>query len=481
MGKDLAGRDAEVRILEQYYQSDKSELVAVYGRRRVGKTYLIRKTLGDRTDYEFAGMYKASGAVQRAQFQKELSRLTRREDPAPADWFEAFDRLREYLLSLGKEKVVVFLDELPWMDTVKGNFLNAFSTFWNAWGREKVLLKLYVCGSATTWMVDKLIGDKGGLYGRTSRAIYLAPFTLYETERFLNDMKKMHYGREQILDAYMIFGGIPYYLDMLNPEIPFQLNIDTLFFSENAPLRVEYDFLYRSLFSGSENYRKVIEALSMRLAGLTREDISEKTKLSGGELSTILKNLSACDFIRIYSHPGKKERGRIYQLSDMFSLFHLRFVKDHDGLDHNYWTNASRTGQISAWAGYAFEQVCLHHIPQIKKALGISGILSNVYAWSCRPHTDQDGNEWKGGQIDLIIDRNDRVMNLCEIKYAHAQYTIDRNYAETIRERTELFRREQKTTKNLRCTFITTYGIKTNHYSGIVDHQVKLDDLFDIR
>ena len=474
----LIGRKEEIRLIEKYYESDKSEFVAVYGRRRVGKTYLICETLSDRFDFDFTGMYKVSAKVQRSEFQKRIDKKRSGKNPPPKDWFEAFNNLEEYLLALNKEKVVVFLDELPWMDTAKSNFLPALSSFWNGWRSKKTALKLFVCGSATTWMVDKLIGDKGGLYGRVSRQIYLAPFSLQETEQYLNKIKKMKYGQKQVLDAYMVFGGIPYYLDMLENDKPLSGNIDTLFFSIGAPLATEFDFLFRSLFKESANYRRVVELLSTKLIGMTREEIGKGAKLTGGELTKILKNLTSCDFIRSYTAPDKKVRAKVYQLTDIFSLFYLRFVRDGFGTDEHYWTNLRNTGQKSAWSGYAFEQVCLHHIKQIKTKLGITGVLSNVYAWSTKPFKDSDGNEWPGGQIDLVIDRNDGVMNLCEIKYSSTPYNIDADYAVQIRERMETFRVAQKTRKDLRCTFISLSGVKNNVNSDVADDLVVLEDLF---
>ena len=476
--KDFIGREQEVDIIEKYYNSSKSEMVAVYGRRRVGKTYLIKKTMGKKFDFEFVGSHKTPAKVQREQFQNEINKWSHSTGNIPKDWFAAFSNLKDYLLSLNKKRVVVFLDELPWMDTVNSNFLSAFSYFWNTRDSTKTLLKLYVCGSATTWMVDKLIGDQGGLYGRVSRPVYLAPFTLAETEQYLNKIKKMHYNKAQVLDAYMIFGGIPFYLDMLDNELPFTVNVDRLFYVNDAPLRKEYDFLFRSLFKKSVSYQKVVTLLSKKLSGLTREEISAGCKLEGGDLTTILNNLNSCDFIRVYSCPNKKEKGKIYQLTDMFTLFHLRFVKRSNGQDKNYWTNIAGTGEANAWAGYAFEQVCLHHIDQIKMKLGISGILSDVYAWSEKAFVDSDGTRWKGGQIDLIIDRSDKVMNLCEMKFAQDEYTITGKYSDTIRERTSLFKKQMNTKKALRCTFVTTYGVKENSYSDIVDNQIMLDDLF---
>lgn len=473
------GRTEEIKLLEKYYYSDKSELVAVYGRRRVGKTYLICETIGERFDFEYTGKYKTSAKVQIREFQKEINRVSKNSDDDPKDWFEAFDRLKEYLLGLGKDRVVVFLDELPWMDTAKSNFLAALSSFWNGWRSKDTLLKLYVCGSATTWMVDKFIGDKGGLYGRVSRPIYLAPFTLLETEQYLNNIKNMNYGRKMVLDTYMIFGGIPYYLDMLDNSMPLSQNVDSLFFATNAPLKTEFDFIFRSLFKESANYRRVIEFLSTKLSGLTREEISEGCKLTGGDLTKILNNLRSCDFIRAYLAPGKKERSKVYQLTDMFSLFHLRFVNKNFGQDEHYWTNTGKTGARSAWSGYAFEQVCLNHLGQIKSKLGISGILSNAYAWRRKGFVDPEGNTWRGGQIDLIIDRSDGVMNLCEMKYSQDEYSIDARYAEDIRNRISMFAFAEKVKKDLRCTFVTVYGVKQNKNSDIVADEIILDDLFN--
>ncbi len=476
---NFIGRTEEISLLEAYCSSNNSELVAVYGRRRVGKTFLIRHVFEGRFDFEYTAKYRSPAKVQIREFQRELNRLSGNSAGSAGDWFEAFQNLQDFLISLGKERVLVFIDELPWMDTAKSDFLAAFSSFWNCWRSSGTLLKVYVCGSATTWMVDKFIGDPGGLYGRISRSVYLSPFSLLETERYLNDIRGMHYSRKQVLDTYMIFGGVPYYLAMLDREKTLSRNVDALLFAENAPLRPEFDFIFRSLFKDSSNYRRVVETLAAKMTGLTREEISKGSRLSGGELTRILKNLISCDFIRSYTAPRKKERAKLYQLTDMFSLFYLRFIGNGDaGQDENFWTNLGKTGVKNSWAGYAFEQVCLHHIRQIKLKLGISGILSNVYAWSMKAYTDANGSHWDGGQIDLIIDRKDDVMNLCEMKYSSDSYEIDAGYESLIRKRIETFRHAEMTRKDLRCTFITLYGVRKNKHSGIVDSELVLDDLF---
>ena len=476
---NFVGREYEVKQIMRCNDSEKSEFVAVYGRRRVGKTYLIKQAFDECFDFWFTGLYVTPKEQQLSQFSKALSAISGSEAYKLDDWFSAFDELTKYLLSLNKKKVVVFLDELPWMDSAKSNFISAFSYFWNMWPSNNTLLKLYVCGSATTWMVNKLIGDKGGLYGRITCSIYLAPFTLCETEKFLHKTKNIEMSRHQILELYMIIGGIPYYLEMLDKDLPLSKNIDKLFFKENAALKTEYEFLFSSLFKDSKNYRKVIEALAMKMKGLTREEIIKATKIKdGGTLTEILRNLILCDFIREYNAIGKKERESLFQLSDLFVLFFLQFVKEGNSQDENYRSNISLSNEKNSWSGYAFEQVCLHHIKEIKAKLGISGVLSNIYSWNSKPFVDADGNKWKGGQIDLLIDRKDDAINLCEIKYASDKYEIKVQYEEHLRERASLFKKVTGTKKALLHTFITTYGVKQNMHSGIVQSEVKMDDLF---
>lgn len=478
MDRKIVGRTEEKKLIEAYCDTPKAELVAIYGRRRVGKTYLVKSVFDSNFDFYFTGLYETSKAVQLDLFRKELEKKCDKALPKFRDWFAAFDALREYLESLSQKRMIVFLDELPWMDTAKSNLIPAFSYFWNAWGSMQPGLKLFVCGSATTWMLEKLIGDKGGLYGRVSRAIYLAPFTLNETERFLNDIKGMGYGRTQVLETYMILGGIPYYLDMMDKDIPLSQNVDRLFFRQGAPLRTEYGFLFRTLFKNSRLYQDVVQVLSSRLKGLSRQEIAEATRQGeGGALTEVLENLCRCDFVRRYSPFGKKSMGTLYQLTDMFSLFYLRFVQA-DGQDESFWTNTFNSGERRAWSGYAFEQVCLIHLQKIKASLSILGILSNAHSWQCKPFTDSDGTEWQGGQIDLLIDRADNAINLCEMKFSGDEFVITKEYEETLRRRMSLFKKVTKTRKSLSYVFVTIYGVRQNPYSGIAQHQVTLDGLF---
>lgn len=458
--------------------SSKAELVAVYGRRRVGKTFLIRSYFNDSFDFYFTGTFNAPKSIQLKLFQGELQRYSGANSRKPSDWFEAFEQLRDYLSKLNKDRIVVLLDELPWMDTPRSNFLQAFSYFWNTWGSTTGNLKLFVCGSATTWMISKLIGDKGGLHGRVNRQLYLRPFNLEETEKFLQ-FKGINWTHYQIAQVYMTMGGIPYYLDMLEPSMTINENIDYLFFSEGAVLHTEYDFIFRSLFKDSKLYRSVVEILAKKSIGMTREDIiSQLDTNSGGKLSEALDNLCKCDFLRTYKSFGKKAQQQLYQLVDLYSLFYLKFVQQDNGQDEHFWSNMMSSPSRTAWEGYAFEQLCLHHIPQIKQKLHISGILSNVCSWQCKAFVDKDGTHHKGTQIDLLIERRDNIIDVCEMKFSQGDYTITSDYDTKLRNRLNTFRSITSTRKGLETVLVTTYGLTPNKYSGDIHKVVILDDMF---
>lgn len=477
-GNRIIGRDYEQHILQNICDEDEARLVAVYGRRRVGKTYLVKYFFDEKFDFFFTGSFETPMKVQLQLFRTALAQCSSRKWPIAKNWFEAFAQLKEYLQGLNKKHIVVFLDELPWMDTPKSNFLAAFTFFWNTWGSTRDGLKLIVCGSATSWMLDKILGDQGGLYGRSSRSIYIAPFNLSEVERFLKLRKGIVWNRYQILELYMILGGIPYYLDMLEKGLPFTQNIDNLFYRQGAPLRTEYDFLFRSLFKSAVMYRQVVEVLATKNKGLTLKDIKEEMRAGdSGSLSEVLDNLCKCDFIRKYSAYGKKEKGSIYQLTDLFSLYFLKFIGKQTGLDEHYWSNIKESAR-NAWAGYAFEQVCLHHIGQIRQVLGIQGVLTNVCSWSSPKQTDNDGTEWPGVQIDLLLCRSDHVINICEMKYCQSEYVVGGDYAEKLRRRNATFVHLTKTKDALHTILVTTYGLKGNLHSGSIYATVTMDGLF---
>lgn len=473
MATQIIGREIEKAILKDCYDSDKAELIAVYGRRRVGKTFLVKSFFKENIDFYITGIYQGSKKEQLTFYNKQLCEYSGVAYPQVNDWFEAFNQLKHYISNLSKKKIVIFIDELPWLDTPRSRFLKAFELFWNSWAADQSNVKLVVCGSATTWMISNLLGNKGGLYNRVTRKIKLSPFTLAETESFLK-YKGIVWNRYQIAEAYMILGGTPYYLQMLQKGYSLSQNIDFLFFAQNAELKLEYEFLFRSLFKDSTLYKNTVELLSKKSKGMTRREMLSLLKINeGGAFSDVLENLCNCEFVRKYSAFGKKERDVMYQLSDLFTLFYLKFVKNSNGRDEHLWSNMIDSPERRTWCGYSFEQVCLHHIPQIKQKLGISGIQSDVCSWY------YSGNEYsRGGQIDLLIDRRDQVINLCEMKYSTSEYELTKRYNDEMQKRKELFRSVTKTKKALHLTMVTSYGIKNNAYSGMIQSQVTLDDLF---
>lgn len=467
----IVGRKHEQDILQMCYDSPKAEFVAVYGRRRIGKTYLVKQYFDEQFDFYATGVYQESRSEQLKHWQNQLTKYSGVKHNKPKDWNEAFSLLQNLIESLqDKDRFLIFIDELPWFDTPKSGFLRALDLFWNGWASNRPKVKLIVCGSATTWMTNKLLGDKGGLHNRVTRPLHLMPFTLLETEQYLKSLN-MDWSRQEVLDAYMILGGTPFYLSLLRPELSLTQNVDELFFSGDAVLRSEYSFLFKSLFNEATLYRRIVELLSTSLMGLSRQDIVKMLKISdNGNLSEALDNLVRCDFLRRYQAFGKKGNDPVYQLTDMYTLFYLRFVKNHNGQDEYAWSNIS-SGQRNAWSGYAFEQVCILHISKIKQALGISGIASDVCSWYYRS-TDHRA------QIDLVIDRSDKCIDLCEMKYCDRDYELKKDYVEYLKERRDLFREVTKTTKTLRLTLITSSGIKPGKHLSSIQGRLTIDDLF---
>lgn len=468
---EIIGREREKKILRECIESGSPEFVAVYGRRRIGKTFLIKNYFKGKFDFYMTGSFNSTLEEQLEDFHASLEEYSGREWPMPTSWRQAFRQLRQYLSTLKKEKIIVYIDELPWLDTPRSRFISALELFWNSWGDSQGNLKFIVCGSATTWMTGKLLGDKGGLHNRVTRRIYLAPFNLRETEDMLRS-KGVQWNRHQIVECYMTMGGTPFYLAKIDRSRSLAQNIDLLFFHHEGELRTEYDVLFRSLFKDSGIYKRVVELLAKKSTGMTREEIITALDIpKGGALSEVMQNLITCDFIREYKAFGKKLRGKLYQLTDLFTLFYLKQVKDNQD-EEDFWTTRIDSPAHRAWSGYAFEQVCLHHIPQIKEALGIAGVASSVSSWT----GEEEGR--RIGQIDLIIDRRDEVINLCEMKYSLNEYEITSAYLNKLMERREAFRQSTKTAKALHLTFVTVCGVKHNEQWGMIQNEVTADDLF---
>lgn len=470
----LIGREKEMQELQQAYDSDESKFVAVFGRRRIGKTYLVREVFQDKFAFTYSGMAQASTKEQLQRFYLTLKERGFKGGSYPNNWIEAFYMLEQYLKDLPDRKKVVFLDELPWMDGPKSSFMPAFENFWNAWASARKDILLIVCGSATSWMVKKLLKNRGGLHNRLNNQIHLQPFNLLECELYAKCVN-LPIERQEIMDAYMIFGGIPFYWSLLNKSLSLPQNIDALFFGRTPKLGNEFKELYSSLFRQPESYLEIITALAKKKVGMTRDEIIENSNLiTNGQLTKYLEDLENCGFIRKYQAIGSKTKNALYQLIDNFTLFYFKFMGDRKNTDVNYWSKIQTTPIYHNWSGLAFERVCLLHSEQIKKALGISGVITNEYSW----RTAATG-EHPGAQIDLLIDRSDKAINLCEIKYSDGPYTIDKKYMENLRNKASLFRQLTKTRKGIALTMITSSGLVKNSYSmNGIHSQITADDLF---
>ena len=470
----MIGREKEVEKLQNLYLSNKAELVALYGRRRVGKTFLINEVFKDKFFFKHAGLAlneedNNKTATQLEHFASSLELYGIKVERKIEDWFDAFFNLTKYIMQCDRStKKVIFIDELPWLDTKGSNFISAFEGFWNGFGCSRDDLLVIVCGSATSWIENELINNTRGLYGRVTYEIKLNPFTLKETKDFL-ESKNINYSLYDITQAYMIFGGIPYYLNYIDKKYSLAQNIDNLFFKNNALLLLEFDRLFNSIFTFSDKAKEIIKLLSTNSVGFTREEISKSLKISdGGGLSKYLNSLIASNFIIKYVPFGFSKRETHYKLIDPFCIFFIKFVLDKTDVK-NLWTEDSSSQKISSWRGYAFENVCFNHIDQIKFALGISSVSTNISAFY---------NKEDGYQIDLIIERRDNIINLCEIKFYSDEFKITKDYFLKINRRTNLLMEKINKKYSIMNTLISTFGIYKNEYYYSFANSITLEDLF---
>jgi uncharacterized protein len=471
----LIGRKEEIKLLEKLKDSDKPAFVALYGRRRVGKTYLVRQILETSFSYYLTGVTNTNTRQLLNNFHTALTLKypIAERFKQPKNWFDAFQQLATALEAQEAGKKIIFLDELPWFDTPKSGFIPALEYFWNSWASARNDILLIVCGSAASWMINNLINHHGGLHNRVTHRLILEPFTLAECELYLKS-RGFNYERYQIIQLYMVTGGIPFYLERTDKGLTATQNIDTLCFTKNGLLRTEFENLYASLFKTSENHLLVIETLAKKNKGMSREELIEKTHLTnGGGLTQVLSELEESGFIRRYKAFGHTTRNAQYQVSDFYSLFYLKFIKNTDLTDQNSWLDRLDDPQVRAWSGYAFEQICLAHLPQIKRALGIGSVQTYSSVWK-----GSDGVS--SAQIDLVIDRRDQAINLCEMKFSINSFVIDKAYSENLRQKIGVFKAATGTRKAIFLTFITTFGLADNAYSGsLVQNSLTMDALFE--
>ncbi len=476
---NVIGREAQKSKLKAILQSKSPEFVVVLGRRRVGKTFLIREYYGAHMAFDMTGAYEQSTEYQLDNFFSIYLKCTKGqlETTKPTTWNEAFRYLAKYLQSLDKRKKhVVFIDELPWLDVHKSGVLSALEYFWNQEVSRMNHIVLVVCGSSNSWMNKKLLKAKGGLYNRVTRRIFLSPFNLYETDLFLKS-RNINLSQAQVIELYMALGGIPHYLKEVGRGQSVPQIIDALCFDKMGALKGEFNLLYPSIFNKAENHMAIIAALAGKPNGMVRADLMKSSDLSDGGVFTRTKDeLVEAGFIYEINPFGRKKRDSIYKLVDMYSLFYFKFIKNNNNKGKGTWQKLSESPSYKAWSGYAYENICLLHIDQIKLALGISGVYTDTSSWKSLGDKE---NDIDGGQIDLIIDRNDQVINLCEVKFTKEEFTINKTYAAVLRKRRALFKNTTGTKKNIFNTLITTYAAhKNEYYLEEIDAEITMEALF---
>jgi len=469
----LIGRDKERQLLQEAMTAEYSQFIAVYGRRRVGKTFLIRESFDYQFAFQFTGADKTPTRRQLARFRNALKQQGQSDTPQLTNWTDAFYELERFLAVQPDGKKVVFLDELPWMDAPRSGFLTELEAFWNGWVSARKDIVLVVCGSATSWMVNKIIKNKGGLHNRLTHRVALKPFSLGRCSE-LCAANGLVLSPKQILMGYMVFGGIPYYWSLLRKGASMDQEIDRLIFSAEGEMHDEFEMLYAALFRTPQPYLDIIAVLATKQQGLTREEMISRLGIgSSGHLSDILNDLEWCGFIRSYSMMGYQIKSLVYQLIDNYTLFYYAFLVGRKNSDFS-WTTMIDTPKYNTWHGLAFERVCLWHVPQIKQKLGISGIQSEEYTWRYAGNPEA---EIPGAQIDLLIRRRDDIIDLCEMKYSSDEFAITSDYAAELQRKKSVFTQVTKTRSAIHLVLITTDGVAHNAHWGEIQNEVTLADL----
>lgn len=469
----VAGRKPEIRLLETFLTRKAPEFIAVYGRRRVGKTYLIRQVYKKHIVFESSGLHQKNTEQQLQNFWITLQETFPKIKPdlPPKNWLQAFAILKSALKSIkSKKKKVIFLDEVPWFETPRSGFLAALDNFWNQYCSKQDDIILVICGSAASWIIKKVINNRGGLHNRITTHIQLMPFTLQETKEFL-EMNGVRLTLKDIIQLYMCVGGIPFYLREVKSGKSVPQILDDLFFRQQASLKREFPNLYASLFKNNRLHEQLVQLLSRKNKGLTRKEIIEQTTFkSGGGLTVVLKELVECGFVKTIQPANQKKA--VYRLIDEYSLFYFRFLAGSK--TKNSWLQMTNKPSYKVWLGIAFENLCLKHTAPIKKALGINGIITNDYTW-----THKGTKEEQGAQIDLIIDRSDNCVNLLELKFHNTPFELSKQYEAQLQQKIEVFKTQTKTKKNVFLTLLTTMGANKNkYYLSAVTNDLIIDILF---
>ena len=472
----ISGRWREQERLQQILVSLRPEFLAIYGRRRVGKTFLVRRFFAGKARlFEVSGRFGGSMADNLQVFADAMADAFHggAKLAVPSSWHEAFRNLEHEIdRRKSKQKWVVFFDELPWLATHKSGCLEELEHFWNSWCTKRPNIIVVVCGSAASWMLRHIVHGHGGLHNRLTATMRLLPFSLAEAHDLLEN-RGVRLTRHQMVELYMVLGGVPHYLDKVPRGQSVAQIIDALCFDPDGALAGEFEHLFASLFSDDESYRRVVRELARTRRGVSRDELLRELGVSsGGGFHRVLVNLEEAGFIQTVIPFGRTRRDRFYRLIDEFSLFHLQWLEGRRRGKRGDWTSIRGTAKWNTWAGLAFEALCQNHIGAIERALGISGVRTEASSWQHRARNREDN----GAQIDLLIDRADDVISVCELKHTVTPFAITKRYAEELRRKLAVFQHETRTRKNLQLVLVATAGVLANAYSrDLVDREVGLD------
>lgn len=472
----MVGRKAQTETMADLLSLKKSYFVAVTGRRRVGKTYLIDQVYKDNICFRVTGIQDGNQKEQIVNFVQKIAEHSNIPIVSmPQNWQQVFILLKKHLETLPKNrKQVLFIDELPWMATIRSGFIQLLAHLWNDYLSKEKHFILAICGSATSWISKKIISDKGGFHNRITHHIQLPPFTLEETRAFLLN-NKIKLVDSEICELYMALGGIPYYLELIRKGESATEAIDRLCFADGGLLKKEYEHLYKALFNQSANHEAIVSVLGKSKSGLGRTELSKKSKVAtGGPFTRTMEDLVLSGFVAEQHPYGKTKQGMIYRLTDEFSVFYHRFISKHKKAVSGIWQEISKTQPYKIWLGFAFEALCMRHLPQIKRALSIANVYTEVSSFYKLAEAENEGI-----QIDILLDRADKTINICECKYYNEPFELSKQYSELLNKRKELFKQYTKTKKNLFTTLITNQPInKNDYYYATLDKVVTLDELF---
>lgn len=484
----IVGRVEERRVLSEAAQGDRAALVAIYGRRRVGKTHLVRNHLEPLagTYFEAIGQHAAPREVQLDNFKQRLeSVFFGHRLPRLTDWREALSLLGDGVIAAAERKptkpVVVFFDELPWLATHRSGLLPAIDYLWNARLSRVPNLVWVLCGSAASFMLDRLINAKGGLHNRITHRLRLEPFRLGEVRELLA-RRGLRRGTMQALELYMAFGGVPYYLLQVPSGMSASQAIGHVCFGQAGQLRDEFGRLFASLFDDASDHERLVRAAATSRGGMSRDELIAAAGLkSGGRATRWLDELEAAGFLARFVPYGRTTRDASYRLVDEYSLFHLRWIEPAPASSFGargtkHWISKASSPAFRAWAGYAFEGICLKHTAQIEKALGIDTMANEVGTW--RHVARRGAHDDAGAQVDLLFDRPDGIINLCEIKHAAEEFVLTKALAKELVTKAEIFRARTNTKKEVVTTLITTLGLRPGLWNDeVIDSVVTAEQL----